>query len=559
MTPLPACPFFRLLFVVSGASLTLGDLTLTNGVANSDGTGLGGGGIYSAGTLTLNNVEVLRNASGASGGGVSNRGGTVLVDSSEISHNTAVAAGGGLLNLNGTVSVTATTFSFNASTIDADPGRGGAIANHAVGSGASLDLSNVVITDNRVDGLGGGGLDNAAGTGQTASVTIADSIISRNSANGLDHTEGLGGGVQNSFFRQQSDATVELTIDRTTISDNTAVDGGGISNGFDVSANLVATLVLTNSTVIGNVVEGSGFVVGTGGGVYNVNGQVTVANSTISGNAANGQGSFSDFSGMGGGLANIALSAPSEINLIHTTVVDNVAVGLGGGVANLQFNTVGAVSLLNTLIAGNTAPSQGSCFNFLGTLTSLGHNLEDQNNCQLGQVGDLPSTDPLVGLILDNGGPTTTHALLPGSPAVDAADAAACAAPPVNGTDQRGLVRPRGTDCDIGAYEADWAPLILTLDTQYFLNDGSSGQGRYALLTPNQYVDEFGFTGSWFFLTSPARLLFQADPGTNCDLVALGTFFSATQLVGGRVCQDGSGLGGLWTGTIPSAELGLLE
>lgn len=113
----PDTPAFRLIFVVSGASLTLSDLTLTNGAANSDGTGLGGGGIHSAGSLALNNVEVLRNASETSGGGVSNRGGTVLVDSSEISQNKAVAAGGGLFNLDGVVSVTATTFSFNDSTI----------------------------------------------------------------------------------------------------------------------------------------------------------------------------------------------------------------------------------------------------------------------------------------------------------------------------------------------------------------------------------------------------------------------------------------------------------
>ena len=416
-----------------------------------------------------------------------------------------------------------------------------------------------MITDNTVDGLGGGGIDNAAASGRTASVTIADSIISCNAANGLDHTEGLGGGIQNSFFRGQFNAAVELIIDRTTISDNTAVDGGGISNGFDVSANLVATLVLTNSTVSGNVAEGSGFVVGSGGGLYNVNGQVTIANSTISGNGANGVGSFLDFSGMGGGIANIALAAPSEVNLINATIADNSAVRLGGGLANFQFNTVGAVNLLNTLVAGNAAPNQGSCFNFQGTLTSLGHNLEDQNSCQLGQAGDLPATDPLLGLILDNGGPTATQALLPGSPALDVADAAACATPPVSGTDQRGVARPQGTSCDIGAYEADWAPLTLALDTQYFLNDESSGQGRYALLTPGQYVDEFGFTGSWFFLSSPARLLFLADPGTNCDLVALGTFASATQLVGLRICQDGSGLGGLWIGSVPASDLHHLE
>ena len=85
-----------------------------------------------------------------------------------------------------------------------------------------------------------------------------------------------------------------------------------------------------------------------------------------------------------------------------------------------------------------------------GTLTSLGHNLiGDDTGCGFAPVtGDLVNSVPLLGLLRDNGGPTFTHALLPGSPAIDAGDDARCPS-----TDQRGVPRPQGAACDIGAYE----------------------------------------------------------------------------------------------------------
>jgi hypothetical protein len=73
----------------------------------------------------------------------------------------------------------------------------------------------------------------------------------------------------------------------------------------------------------------------------------------------------------------------------------------------------------------------------------------EDNTC--GLIG---GSDPLLGPLQNNGGPTKTHALLPGSPAIDAGNDAVCAADPVNGLDQRGVARPQGASCDIGAYEA---------------------------------------------------------------------------------------------------------
>jgi len=84
----------------------------------------------------------------------------------------------------------------------------------------------------------------------------------------------------------------------------------------------------------------------------------------------------------------------------------------------------------------------------IGTPTSLGHNLDAYNNCGFTATGDLTNTSPLLGPLQDNGGPTPTYALLPGSPAINAGDNVGCPA-----TDQRGVARPHAGRCDIGAYE----------------------------------------------------------------------------------------------------------
>ncbi len=79
--------------------------------------------------------------------------------------------------------------------------------------------------------------------------------------------------------------------------------------------------------------------------------------------------------------------------------------------------------------------------------------MEDLNTCNFDQPSDHPNTNPLLGALANNGGLTDTHALLDGSPAIDAGDNATCAAAPVSGVDQRGVLRPQGLVCDIGAYE----------------------------------------------------------------------------------------------------------
>jgi hypothetical protein len=108
------------------------------------------------------------------------------------------------------------------------------------------------------------------------------------------------------------------------------------------------------------------------------------------------------------------------------------------------------VSLKNTIVANS--PSGGNCN---GAISSLGHNLSSDGSCALSQSTDQSDKDPLLGpLQLNAPGATPTHALLNGSPALDKADNATCAAAPVSGRDQRGVLRPQALRCDIGAFEA---------------------------------------------------------------------------------------------------------
>ena len=191
-----------------------------------------------------------------------------------------------------------------------------------------------------------------------------------------------------------------------------------------------------------------------GGGIFNKY-SLTVTNSTIAANAANADG---------GGIYNAAAGVANSYN---TSIVYNVADadadpsgGRAGGVYSL-----GTFNMRNTLIAGNSVsgiPVYDDCG---GTLRSYGWDLitalgtQTSGSCSIVSVeGNRSSLNDLglLGLFQDNGGPTKTVALLPGSNAIDGGDPAfGCT--DVNGavvaTDQRGITRPKGVRCDVGAYE----------------------------------------------------------------------------------------------------------
>jgi hypothetical protein len=171
-----------------------------------------------------------------------------------------------------------------------------------------------------------------------------------------------------------------------------------------------------------------------GAGLFN-SGSATLTNVTISANAASYDG---------GGLFNFGSAV-----LTNVTISGNSAGETGGGISN---QSGGSVRLKNTIVANS--PAGGNCS---GPITSAGHNLDSGNSCGFNLAqGDLINSDPKLAPLGDNGGPTKTHALSVGSPAVDAGDSSDCPS-----TDQRGagFTRPRDGDgngssvCDVGAFE----------------------------------------------------------------------------------------------------------
>lgn len=274
----------------------------------------------------------------------------------------------------------------------------------------TVSISSVTITGGHTMSSGGG-IANSTGT-----LTIQDSLVVQNEAL-ID-----GGGIWNSGA---------LTIVDTTISANRGwFSGGGIRN--------TGSLVITNSTIANNTSSG-------GGGLSNWIGSVTITNSTFSGNSAN----------MGGGIDNLQ---PGTIEMLNTTLYSNTAFLDGGGIRS---EIAGPAHLKNTILAGNI-DALGSDFpDCIGAIFSRGHNVVGVGGCFMVATGDQAGTlgdplDPRLGPLQDNGGATYTHSLLENSPAIDFGANSGC---PL--MDQRGIARPQGSNCDVGAYEYNPAHIIF--------------------------------------------------------------------------------------------------
>ncbi|MGH7287540.1 MAG: choice-of-anchor Q domain-containing protein [Myxococcota bacterium] len=213
-----------------------------------------------------------------------------------------------------------------------------------------------------------------------------------------------------------------MVVTDSSISDNTAMESnGGIYNE--------GTMEIVGSSIVGNVAT-SQF----NGGIFNaVGATLTLLNSTVSGNSAN--------------QSNGAIFSFGTLELVHSTVSGNTtASGRNGGIFAFPGSSV---TFKNSIVGGNTGRD---C---TGPITSAGHNLDSDDTCNLTAAGDTPAADPMLGPLGDNGGPTETHSLLRGSPAIDAIAVADCTdldGDPV-ATDQRGVARPQGTGCDVGAFE----------------------------------------------------------------------------------------------------------
>lgn len=363
----------------------------------------------------------------------------------------------------------------NATVGGIESSKGGGIqvnGNATVIGGASLTLQQSTVTDNTAVGTGGGIYD-AGGS----SITLQDSTVSNNTAgnnvNGggggifssgtvtLANSEvtgnegvGLGGGIHFGSFA----GSPTLTMTDSTVSGNTVANAGGFTNGGGIyffGASMTATI--NDSTVSGNTAASGSQAssAGQGGGIYADSGSITLSNSTVSGNTAE-NGSQLDADGDGGGI--YALGGVT-LTLANATIASNSAGdpgtgGVGGGVFGASGSTT---NLRNTIVASNNADIAA---NFAATPTSQGYNLLGENPGGLAGT-DIVNANPLLGPLANNGGPTQTHALQTGSPAIDAANPATPGggAPACEGTDQRGQTRPQDGDgngtarCDIGAFE----------------------------------------------------------------------------------------------------------
>lgn len=317
----------------------------------------------------------------------------------------------------------AITVSFTEMTIRNGSEPTGAAGGGGVSNEGKTTFTETIITGNGT-GSGGGGVSNASG----ATAAFVDSTVSGNVA------AASGGGVRNGLG-----ATSSFTD--TTITGNTAqVSGGGVSND--------GVAGFTNSTISGNAS------VGEGGGVFNSAGAAaTIFNSTVSGNRSNQSGG-----GVHGGTTTLA----------NATVTANIAdsdangMGDGGGVAG----TGTALTVKNSVIGGNTDSSPPPAVvspDCQATMTSQGYNLIGTNaGCTItagpgDKVGTVAAPiAPGLAPLADKGGPTLTHALVAASPAHNAGSPALPGGPgdACTATDQRGVPRPQGGRCDMGAYEA---------------------------------------------------------------------------------------------------------
>lgn len=459
-------------FDVHAAGVRLAHITVQHGYSGLDGGGIlnraggltldddtvmlnravgDGGGVLNQGTLTLGTTVMTDNSADNVGGGLANQG-MLAFHGGELRHNTAFLAGGGLYNAGEEALLVGVMVSDNVA-IEA-----AGISNAA----GTLMLMASEVAENVATEDGGGGILNRA------MLELHDSMLRSNQAH-----EGDGGGL----FNSAGHATL---ADVRVLGNMSGRRGGGISNS--------GTLDMMSSAVISNTAESHPYPFGYltyGGGIAN-SGVLTATNSTVGGNMA-----FTD----GGGVYNRGEPGlPAKLRLYNVTISGNMADSdmVGGGDGGGLFNFPGnGATLRNTLLAGNmdatpdamAASMRADC---AGTLLSEGHNLVGDTAggacAGLGAAGDRAgdsatgrgALDPRLGALAGAQMPSdmmhVMHGAMPsgdmdaalfplrdGSPAIDAGDPHGCA--DAEGMmlmiDQRGMMRPHGVACDIGAYEYD--------------------------------------------------------------------------------------------------------
>ncbi|MEX2236307.1 MAG: Ig-like domain-containing protein [Dehalococcoidia bacterium] len=398
----------------SACSVSLRDVSLANG---------GGSALFGQGGAIRNNAQGALSLTRVSITGSGGNGG-----------------GGAIGNPGGSVTLTNATFNGNSSS------TGGALYNS---NGGTMTVINSAVNGG-VFTTSGGGIYNEA----NSTVTVTGGTISNNTAtNSPGPSYGTGGAVRN---------LGTLTLSEVTLANNLAGgEGGAIYNGGTLIVESATFLDNSSDTVSGTPANGA-----RGGAIYSQSG-ATVEGSTFTGNTADADGGAvysraaltltnstfeNNDSGLAGGVSIYHENASDAVDaaLINLTITGGDSIGSNSG--------LGDITLVNTII--------DTCGHGSTNLVSLGNNMGLTSSCttMLNAVttddDQVEVSSPLLGTLADNGGPTQTRALQPGSPAIGAADNADCPA-----TDQRGVSRPQHVTCDIGAFETeDNRPVVANDD-----------------------------------------------------------------------------------------------
>jgi CSLREA domain-containing protein len=355
--------------------------------------------------ITNNNITVTRsifdNCTGTRGGAIfSDQVITVTIEDSTFSNNTAnnsSGSGGGAIEAKA-VTVTGSTFSGNQAT--GAGARGGAIY-----SPTTISVTNSSFSNNQLTTGGHGGAIYALQT-----TTITSSTFDTNST-----ASGEGGAIY------IGNGGTSPSITDSYFKSNSATGDGGAVRNIEPD-----TLTIDGSTFESN----SG---GRGGALASYDGTATIKNSTFSGNIGTAEG---------GGIR----SGSSTVSLHYSTFYNNSAGNSSAGGAILG----NSVATLGTIFSGNTSNAAANACGW-STITSSGYNVDRSSECGFSTTTGDVTGDPLLAALADNGGPTKTHAITSG-PAVDGGPSSCTAA--TGDVDQRNSVRPQGSNCDIGAYEA---------------------------------------------------------------------------------------------------------
>jgi hypothetical protein len=438
---------FRIMEVSNGGDLTLNDTTVTGGfVSEGAAGGILVSPLYGGDTsVTLNNSTV----SGNTGSGIRAQGSppypaygfdaNITLNNSTVSRNTGDGIFFGDFEVDSESDLV-----LNNSTVSGNTDNGIVVNDR----GATATVNNSTASDN-VTGIYAPGceslvVNNSTVSGNTGAGVNTYCGVTVNSSNVV----GNGSGVYSRFF---------IEVNSSTISGNSG-QGVGCSayyGGCD--------LTMTNSTVSGNTTSDNQW----GGGVY-INGDAFISNSTITGNTADGNGG-----GIGVWDGDV---------LLKNSVVSGNRVVAGGVGAEIHVRECGDGCVSNNNVLGHDGLTNAEAFS--------GGFVPDPNDITATSDGTNPTAlDSILDTTLqDNGGPTETHALVPGSPAIDAASPDC---PPPD-TDQRGVSRPQGSACDIGAFELQPTGRTVDIDIKPGnavnpINPRSKGKLKVAILTTEDF------------------------------------------------------------------------